>query len=101
MASRFQVSSVNKEAPIATINIENDDSNYFQQSKDVVVRPTTTIPTRNPEVQIRVFNVDSQQIPAEEEDDDPLLYHDEEVDNGNDGIVQGRGVLEFLVGKEG
>nr|CAD2133686.1 unnamed protein product [Meloidogyne enterolobii] len=88
MASRFQVSSVNKEAPIA--NIENDD-NYFQQSKDVCIRPTTTIPTRNPEVQIRVFNVDSQQIPADEEDNDPLLYHDEEVDNGNDGIVQGRG----------
>uniref|UniRef100_A0A914N815 Amino acid permease/ SLC12A domain-containing protein n=1 Tax=Meloidogyne incognita TaxID=6306 RepID=A0A914N815_MELIC len=86
-----EVSSVNKEAPIA--NIENDDSNYFQQSKDVVVRPTTTIPTRNPEVQIRVFNVDSQQIPADEEDDDPLLYHDEEVDNGNVGQLEGRGEL--------
>ncbi|CAK5085508.1 unnamed protein product [Meloidogyne enterolobii] len=84
------VSSVNKEAPIA--NIENDD-NYFQQSKDVCIRPTTTIPTRNPEVQIRVFNVDSQQIPAEEEDDHPFLYHDEEVDNGDVGHLEGRGEL--------
>ena len=44
----LKVSSVNKEAPLAT-NIENDDY-YFQQSKDSP--RATTIAMRAPEVQV-------------------------------------------------
>ncbi|KAF7639835.1 hypothetical protein Mgra_00000755 [Meloidogyne graminicola] len=57
MTSRFQVSSVNKEVSFVP-NIDNEDNFPLNECPP----RSTTIAMKTPDVQIRIFNVDSQPI---------------------------------------